>query len=41
VDDLIDAAVALLTARRTSTGSAQVLGDGARDARGLLMEIVA
>jgi predicted RNase H-like nuclease len=41
VDDLIDAAVALVTARRISEGTAAVLGDGARDGRGLRMEIVA
>ena len=41
VDDLIDAAAALLTASRMSEGRAQVLGDGAVDARGLRMEIVA
>lgn len=41
VDDLVDAAVALLTAWRMSTEKAQVLGDGALDARGLRMEIVA
>jgi predicted RNase H-like nuclease len=41
VDDLIDAAAALLTASRMSEGRAQVLGNGAVDARGLRMEIVA
>ena len=41
VDDLIDAAIALLTASRMSEGRASVLGDGAIDARGLRMEIVA
>jgi predicted RNase H-like nuclease len=39
VDDLIDAAVCLLTARRISDDISIVLGDGTTDARGLLMEI--
>jgi predicted RNase H-like nuclease len=41
IDDLLDAAVALLTARRVHDGAAQMLGDGLVDARGLRMEIVA
>lgn len=41
VDDLLDAAAALLTAKRMSDGTARVLGDGAIDGRGLRMEIVA
>jgi len=41
IDDLLDAAVALLTARRVHDGAAQMLGDGLLDARGLRMEIVA
>ncbi len=41
VDDLIDAAVAMLTAFYMSRGEETVLGGRARDGRGLLMEIVA
>jgi hypothetical protein len=40
VDDLIDAAVGVVTASRIAAGHPSVLG-GARDARGLRMEIVA
>lgn len=40
IDDLLDAAVCLLTAKRILAGRAQVLGDGAVDARRLRMEIV-
>ncbi len=38
-DDLIDACALALTAAAILSGSAWRLGDGARDARGLLMEI--
>jgi predicted RNase H-like nuclease len=41
IDDLIDAAVAMLTAFRVSRGTEKVLGGRARDSRGLRMEIVA
>lgn len=41
LDDVIDAAVCLLTAQRIYRGHEQVLGDGAVDRRGLRMEIVA
>jgi predicted RNase H-like nuclease len=41
LDDLLDAAVCLLTARRISDGTAIVLGDATMDAHGLRMEIVA
>lgn len=41
VDDLIDAAVCLITARRIAEGRELVLGDGAVDFRALRMEIVA
>jgi predicted RNase H-like nuclease len=41
VDDLIDAAVCLLTARRISDSTAILLGDGTSDSRGLRMEIIA
>ena len=39
-DDLLDAAANAWTARRWLSGSADVLGDGALDERGLLMRIV-
>ncbi len=39
-DDLLDAAANVWTARRWLHGTAEVLGDGARDARGLIMRIV-
>ncbi len=38
-DDLIDACATLWTARRIAVGVAEVLGDGARDERGLTMSI--
>jgi predicted RNase H-like nuclease len=41
LDDIIDAAVCLLTAKRVAEHSACVFGDGAVDSRGLRMEIVA
>lgn len=41
VDDLLDAAVCLLTAHRIANGRAQTLGNGQRDERGLRMEILA
>ena len=41
VDDLIDAAVALVTAHRVSQGNARILGDRKVDGRGLRMEILA
>jgi len=41
IDDVLDATVCLLTARRIAAGVAQVLGDEVVDARGLRMEIVA
>lgn len=41
VDDVIDAAVCLLTAERISNQRQRVLGDGVRDAKGLAVEIVA
>jgi predicted RNase H-like nuclease len=40
IDDVLDALVCAWVARRWMTGRAQVLGDGERDARGLLMRIV-
>lgn len=40
-DDLVDAAVALVTASRIAAGTAQVLGDGSIDPRGLRMEMLA
>lgn len=39
-DDLLDAVVLTLTAARVRDGTAERLGDGATDARGLRMEIV-
>ncbi len=39
-DDVLDAAANAWTAQRWSTGSADVLGDGALDERGLVMRIV-
>jgi predicted RNase H-like nuclease len=39
-DDVLDAAVLALTARRLRDGVAVRLGDGSRDARGLRMEVV-
>ena len=39
-DDVLDAAANAWTAQRWSTGSADVLGDGSLDARGLVMRIV-
>jgi predicted RNase H-like nuclease len=39
-DDLLDAFAVAWTARREARGVAEHLGDGARDARGLRMEIV-
>jgi predicted RNase H-like nuclease len=39
-DDVLDALAALWTARRVALGREQRLGDNARDARGLRMEIV-
>jgi predicted RNase H-like nuclease len=39
-DDVLDAAALTLTAARVRDGLAERLGDGARDARGLRMEIV-
>jgi predicted RNase H-like nuclease len=41
IDDLLDAAACLLTAKRIAEGREQVLGDGAVDSRGVRMEIVA
>jgi predicted RNase H-like nuclease len=38
-DDVLDAAVLAITARRLAEGRAERLGDGARDRRGLRMEI--
>ena len=38
-DDVLDAAVLALTARRVADGTATRLGDGTRDARGLRMEV--
>jgi predicted RNase H-like nuclease len=40
-DDVLDAAALTLTAARVRDGVAERLGDGARDARGLRMEVVA
>jgi predicted RNase H-like nuclease len=39
-DDVLDAAVLTLTAARAHAGTADRLGDGTLDARGLAMEIV-
>jgi predicted RNase H-like nuclease len=39
-DDVLDALVCAWVARRWVDGAAETLGDGARDARGLLMRIV-
>ena len=39
-DDVLDAIVLTATAKRLAIGTAEHLGDGRRDARGLLMEIV-
>jgi predicted RNase H-like nuclease len=39
-DDILDAVVLTLTATRVRDGTAERLGDGAHDARGLRMEIV-
>ena len=39
-DDVLDAAVLVLTAARVRDGRAERLGDGARDGRGLRMEVV-
>lgn len=39
-DDVLDAAALTLTAARVRDGAAERLGDGARDARGLRMEVV-
>jgi predicted RNase H-like nuclease len=41
IDDLIDAAVCLLTAHKVHLGVEGVLGDARRDGRGLLMNIAA
>jgi predicted RNase H-like nuclease len=41
IDDLVDAAVAVITASRVIDGSVRVLGDGSVDDRGLRMEICA
>jgi predicted RNase H-like nuclease len=41
LDDAVDALACAWVARRWAAGTATVLGDGARDARGLLMRIVA
>jgi predicted RNase H-like nuclease len=41
IDDRLDALACAWVAKRWSAGAATVLGDGARDARGLLMRIVA
>lgn len=41
LDDVLDAAACLLTAKRISEGRERVLGDRALDAKGLRMEIVA
>jgi predicted RNase H-like nuclease len=38
-DDVLDAAVLALTARRVAAGTAVRVGDGTRDARGLRMEV--
>ena len=40
LDDLLDAYAALWSARRHAAGGADVLGDGERDERGLLMQMV-
>jgi predicted RNase H-like nuclease len=40
VDDALDALACAWSAQRWSNGHAEVLGDGARDARGLIMRIV-
>jgi predicted RNase H-like nuclease len=40
-DDILDAAALTLTAARVRDGVAERLGEGARDARGLRMEVVA
>ena len=40
VDDALDALACAWTARRMLAGQVEVLGDGARDSRGLLMQIV-
>lgn len=40
IDDVLDAAVLTLTAARVRDGTAEHLGDGSRDTRGLRMEIV-
>jgi predicted RNase H-like nuclease len=39
-DDVLDALVCAWVARRWVEGAAETLGDGARDARGLLLRIV-
>jgi predicted RNase H-like nuclease len=41
VDDLIDAAACLVTARRIHDGATRLLGGGDADARGIRMEIIA
>jgi predicted RNase H-like nuclease len=41
IDDLIDAAGCLVSAKRVTDGKAIVLGDNTTDQRGLRMEIVA
>ncbi len=40
LDDVLDAVVLTATAAKVVQGTAEHLGDGARDARGLVMEIV-
>jgi predicted RNase H-like nuclease len=41
MDDALDALACAWSAQRFAAGDAEVLGDGQRDARGLLMRIVA
>jgi predicted RNase H-like nuclease len=41
IDDLIDAAACLMSAKRVREGKAIVLGDAAIDQRGLRLKIVA
>jgi predicted RNase H-like nuclease len=41
IDDILDAAIALVSAARIQQGTATVLGDNEMDERGLRMEIVA
>jgi hypothetical protein len=40
VDDALDALACAWSALRFATGRAEVLGDGQRDARGLVMRII-